>query len=138
MSSYGSHKNRTFNVGSHMGSLHSFEGANHFDLLLMAPPGETEAATKKSVQIDDEVKSMNGDAHAANGVNGHVQGRRRNSPNHDFTHEPLNHVLELSCLPFSKRPAVYACTITGKIGIPIPIGLLHCNRPSILKKPEKT
>ena len=37
ISSYGSHKNRTFNVGSHMGSLHSIDGHNHFDLLQLAP-----------------------------------------------------------------------------------------------------
>ena len=37
ISSYGSHKNRTFNVGSHMGSLHSIDGPNHFDLLQLAP-----------------------------------------------------------------------------------------------------
>lgn len=48
LSSYGSHKNRTFNVGSHKGSLHSFNGAVENGLITKA------SAPMRSVMIDDE------------------------------------------------------------------------------------
>eukprot|EP00094_Tigriopus_californicus_P006087 TCALIF_05863-PA protein Name:"Similar to para Sodium channel protein para (Drosophila melanogaster)" AED:0.15 eAED:0.18 QI:29/0.48/0.42/0.88/0.68/0.76/26/1108/2230 len=48
LSSYGSHKNRTFNVGSHKGSLHSFNGAMENGLMTKS------AAPVRSVMIDDE------------------------------------------------------------------------------------
>eukprot|EP00095_Tigriopus_kingsejongensis_P003327 snap_masked-scaffold524_size146631-processed-gene-0.4 protein:Tk03327 transcript:snap_masked-scaffold524_size146631-processed-gene-0.4-mRNA-1 annotation:"sodium channel protein para" len=47
LSSYGSHKNRTFNVGSHKGSLHSFNGALENGLISKPQPART-------VMIDDE------------------------------------------------------------------------------------
>ena len=62
ISSYGSHMNRTFNVGSHKGSLHSIEGPNHFDLLQLTPAtAVTEPAFgRRSVNIDDDAKSFDG------------------------------------------------------------------------------
>lgn len=44
ISSYGSHKNRNFNVGSHKGSLHSFHGSSDQQLL---------AGNQRTVVIDD-------------------------------------------------------------------------------------
>lgn len=54
--------NRTFNVGSHKGSLHSIEGPNHFDLLQLTPAtAVTEPAFgRRSVNIDDDAKSFDG------------------------------------------------------------------------------
>ena len=67
ISSYGSHMNRTFNVGSHKGSLHSLDGPNHFDLLQLAPADAAVAdqmasfgGGRRSVCIDDDAKSFDG------------------------------------------------------------------------------
>ena len=63
ISSYGSHMNRTFNVGSHKGSLHSIDGPNHFDLLHLTPANAmTDSAFggRRSVNIDDDAKSFDG------------------------------------------------------------------------------
>ena len=62
ISSYGSHMNRTFNVGSHKGSLHSIDGPNHFDLLQLAPASAmTDSAFgHRSVCIDEDAKSFDG------------------------------------------------------------------------------
>ena len=73
ISSYGSHMNRTFNVGSHKGSLHSIEGPNHFDLLQLAPSAAMTdpAFGRRSVNIDDDAKSFDG----ADGGGGDVKER---------------------------------------------------------------
>ena len=59
--------NRTFNVGSHKGSLHSLDGPNHFDLLQLAPANAAvhdQAASfgggRRSVCIDEDAKSFDG------------------------------------------------------------------------------
>ena len=58
--------NRTFNVGSHKGSLHSLDGPNHFDLLQLAPANAAlhdQAGSfggRRSVCIDEDAKSFDG------------------------------------------------------------------------------
>ena len=55
--------NRTFNVGSHKGSLHSLDGPNHFDLLQLAPNDQAASfggGGRRSVCIDEDAKSFDG------------------------------------------------------------------------------
>ena len=78
ISSYGSHMNRTFNVGSHKGSLHSIDGPNHFDLLQLAPSAAAmtdSAFGRRSVNIDDDAKSFDGADGGGGGGGGDVKER---------------------------------------------------------------